>query len=420
MSAADARSPRGGGASPLDVEAIRRDFPILATENRGKPLVYFDTAASSQKPQVVIDTLVDFYSHGYANIHRGLYQLSVDATRGFEEGREKVRSFLNAADAREIVFVRNATEAINLVSMSWGRQEVVEGDEIVISALEHHANIVPWQQLCAEKGARLRVVPVTDRGELEPGAFESLLGNRTKLVAISHVSNALGTILPAKELVATAHARGIPVLLDGAQAVPHMRVDVQDLDCDFYAFSGHKLFAPSGIGVLYGKLDVLESMPPFMTGGEMIENVTFEKSTFKHPPHRFEAGTPDIAGVLGLGAAIDYLEGVGLDRIAAWEHELLEYATAALEGIEGLRIIGTAEQKAGVISFVLDSAHPHDVATILDQEGVAVRAGHHCAQPVMDRFGVPATTRASFSLYNTREEVDVLVGAIHKVQELFG
>jgi cysteine desulfurase/selenocysteine lyase len=414
VTAPDARSQ-----APYNVELVRKDFPILATEVRGKPLVYFDTAASAQKPQVVIDALVDFYGRGYANIHRGLYQLSVNATRHFEDARERVRSFLNAGDAREIVFVRNATEAINLVAMSWGRQELGAGDEIVISAMEHHANIVPWQQLCAEKGAHLRVVPVNDRGELEAGALEVLLTDRTKLVAISHVSNALGTINPAKELVASAHAREIPVLLDGAQAVPHMSVDVRDLDCDFYVFSGHKLFAPSGVGALYGKLPILESMPPFMTGGEMIESVTFEKTTFKEPPHRFEAGTPDIAGVIGLGVAIDYLEGIGLDRIAAWEHELLVHATAALEEIPGLRIIGTAEQKAAVVSFVLDAAHPHDVATILDQEGVAVRAGHHCAQPIMERFGVPATTRASFSLYNTHEEVDVLVRGIHKVRELF-
>ncbi len=407
-------------AAPLDVQAVRKDFPILSDSFHGKPLVYFDTAASSQKPQVVIDALVDFYSHGYANIHRGLYALSVGATRSFEEARDKVRGFLNAADEREIVFVRNATEAINLVAMSWGRQEVGAGDEIVISAMEHHANIVPWQQLCAEKGAVLRVTPVDDRGELELDAYESLLSDRTKLVAITHVSNALGTINPAKQLVESAHAKGIPVLLDGAQAVPHMSVDVRDLDCDFYVFSGHKLFAPSGIGALYGKLGVLETMPPFMTGGEMIESVTFEKTTFKAPPGRFEAGTPDIAGAIGLGVAIDYLQELGMDAIAAWEHELLAYATARFEEIPGLRIIGTAREKAGVLSFVLDCAHPHDVATILDQEGVAVRAGHHCAQPIMDRFDVPATTRASLSLYNTREEVDVLVAAIGKVTELFG
>ena len=416
MSAADARHPD----SEYDVAAIRRDFPILASTNRGKPLVYFDTAASAQKPQSVIDAIVDFYQSGYANIHRGLYQLSVEATSCFEAGREKVRSFLGAAHASEIVFVRNATEAINLVSMSWGRQELGPGDEIVISAMEHHANIVPWQQLCLEKNAVLRVAPMNDRGELELDAFAELLNERTKLVAVSHVSNALGSINPAKQLVEIAHARNIPVLLDGAQAVPHMPVDVRDLDCDFYAFSGHKLFAPSGIGVLYGKLELLQAMPPFLTGGEMIESVAFEKTTFKPPPHRFEAGTPDIAGVVGLSAAIDYLTGIGLERIAAWEHELLEYATLALSEIPGLRIIGTAEKKAAVLSFVLDSAHPHDVATILDQEGIAVRAGHHCAQPVMERFGVPATTRASLSLYNTREEVDVMIRALHQVLELFG
>jgi len=415
MSAASPRHP----SPEYDVEAIRRDFPILASENRGKPLVYFDTAASSQKPEAVIDAVADFYRSGYANIHRGLYQLSAEATRRFEAGRERVASFVGAADAGEIVFVRNATEAINLVAMSWGRQALGAGDEIVISAMEHHANIVPWQQLCLEKNAQLRVAPISDSGELELDAFAALLNDRTKLVAITHVSNALGSINPAKQLVATAHARGIPILLDGAQAVPHMPVDVRDLDCDFYAFSGHKLFAPSGIGVLYGKREILQGMPPFLAGGEMVESVTFEKTTFKAPPHRFEAGTPDIAGVIGLGAAIDYVEGIGLGRIAAWEHDLLDYATAALSQIPGLRIIGNAENKAAVISFVLDAAHPHDVATVLDQEGIAVRAGHHCAQPVMERFGVPATTRASLSLYNTREEVDVLVRSLHRVLELF-
>ena len=414
MSAAATTSP------PLDVHAIRKDFPILADHFRGKPLVYLDSAASAQKPQAVIDAVADFYAHGYANIHRGLYELSTTATRRYEEARTKVARFLNAASDKEIVFVRNATEAINLVAMSWGRQELEAGDEIVISALEHHANIVPWQQLCAEKGAVLRVVPVNDRGELDRQAYSDLLGERTKLVAITHVSNALGTILPAKELVAEARAKGIRVLLDGAQAVPHMAVDVRDLDCDFYVFSGHKLFAPTGSGVLYGRYELLDAMPPFLTGGDMIESVTFEKSTFMPPPTRFEAGTPDIAGAIGLGAAIDYLDGIGMDAIAAWEQELLAYGTAALESIDGLRIIGTASRKAAVLSFDLDCAHPHDVATILDQEGVAVRAGHHCAQPIMDRFGVPATTRAALSFYNTREEVDVLVAAIHKVRELFG
>ena len=404
----------------LDVEAIRRDFPIFETKSRGKPLVYLDTAASSQKPRCVIDAIGDFYSTGYANIHRGLYQLSVDATRRFEATRDKVADFLGASDSREIVFVRNATEGINLVAQSWGRRNVAEGDEILISAMEHHANIVPWQMLCEESGARLRVIPVDDNGDLVAGEFEKLLSPRTRLLAITHVSNALGTINPVKELIDKAHDSGVPVLLDGAQAVPHMSVDVRDLDCDFYVFSGHKLFAPSGIGVLHGKLARLESMPPFMTGGEMIESVTLEKTTFKEPPHRFEAGTPDIAGVIGLGAALDYLADVGMDRIAAWEHELLEYATAALTEIPGLRIIGTAREKASVLSFVLDSAHPHDVSTVLDQEGIAVRAGHHCAQPIMERYGVAATTRASFSLYNTREDVDVLVRGIHRVREIFG
>jgi cysteine desulfurase/selenocysteine lyase len=367
----------------------------------------------------VIDAVCEFYSKGYANIHRGLYQLSADATRQFESARDKVRSFIGAADAREIIFVRNATEAINLVAMTFGRQRVEAGDEILISAMEHHANIVPWQQLCNEKRAVLRVVPIDDHGELDVDAFEALLGERTKLVAITHVSNALGTINPVGRLVAKAHERGIPVLLDGAQAVPHMPVDVQQLDCDFYALSGHKLFAPTGIGILYGKLPLLEAMPPFLTGGEMIESVTFEKTTFKRPPHRFEAGTPDIAGAIGLAAAIDYLEGIGMDRIAEWERGLLEYASSALAEIPELRVIGTAREKAAVISFVLDGIHPHDVATILDQEGIAVRAGHHCAQPVMERFGVPATTRASLSLYNTREEVDVLVRAIQRTVEIF-
>lgn len=409
-----------GLEAALDVAALRRDFPILATEMRGKPLVYLDTAASAQKPQVVIDAVSEFYAKGYANIHRGLYQLSANATRQFEAAREKVREFIGARDEHEIVFVRNATEAINLVAMSWGHQNIGPGDEIVVSALEHHANIVPWQQVCAEKGAVLRVIPVNDAGELEPGAFEALLSPKTKLLAVTHVSNALGTIVPVKQLVATAHAHGVAVLLDGAQAAPHMAVDVADLDCDFYTFSGHKLFAPTGVGVLYGKLDVLNAMPPFLTGGEMIESVTFEKSTFKDAPHRFEAGTPDIAGVIGLGAAIDYLNGLGMDRISAWEHELLEYGTKVLSGIAGLSILGTAREKAAVISFLVDGAHPHDVATVLDQEGVAVRAGHHCAQPIMDRFGVAATTRASLSFYNTKEEIDVLAAAIHRTLEIFG
>jgi cysteine desulfurase/selenocysteine lyase len=419
VSAADA-SLRESIATPFDVEMVRRDFPILKRRLHGKPLVYLDSAASAQKPSVVIDALSDFYSNRYANIHRGLYQLSADATRDFEAVREKVRAFIGASDSREIVFVRNATEAINLVAMSWGREQIGAGDEILISAMEHHANIVPWQLLCAEKQAQLRVIPVDERGDLDLEAFDALLCPRTKLLAIAHVSNALGTINPLPQLIARAHEVGVPVLLDGAQAVPHMPVDVQQLDCDFYAFSGHKLFAPSGSGVLYGKLDILASMPPFLSGGEMIESVSFEKTTFKPPPHRFEAGTPDIAGVIGLGAAIDYLNSVGMNRINDWEHELLAYATGALDEIPELRIIGTARAKAAVISFVLDGVHPHDVATILDQQGIAVRAGHHCAQPIMERFGVPATTRASFSLYNTPAEVDVLVQAIRKTLEIFG
>jgi cysteine desulfurase/selenocysteine lyase len=406
--------------TPLDVLAIRKDFPILQTLSHGKPLVYLDSAASAQKPNAVIDAISDFYRNGYANIHRGLYELSVTATRRFDEARDKVGAFLGAADSREIVFVRNATEAINLVAMTWGREHVGPGDEIVISAMEHHANIVPWQQLCAEKGARLRIAPLTGCGELDLDALDGLLGDRTKLLALSHVSNVLGTVVPAKQIVTRAHARGIPVLLDGAQAVPHMPVDVTDLDCDFFVFSGHKLFGPSGIGVLYAKLSLLDSMPPFMTGGDMIESVHFEQTTFSGPPHRFEAGTPDIAGAIGLGAAVDYVTGIGLERIGAWEHELLTHATAALEDVEGLRIVGTAPGKAAVISFVFDSAHPHDVATILDQDGVAVRAGHHCAQPLMDRLDLGATTRASFSLYNTHDDVDRLVAAVLRVKEIFG
>ena len=405
---------------PFDVEAIRRDFPILATEVRGKPLVYLDTAASAQKPRAVIDAVSSFYATGYANIHRGLYQLSANATRGFEAAREKVRAFVGARSAEEIVFCRGTTEAINLVAQTFGRTRLGPGDEVLLSGLEHHANIVPWQQVCAQKGAVLRVIPVNDAGALESGAFEELVSDRTKLLAVTHVSNALGTIVPVEQLVASAHARGVPVLVDGAQAVPHAAVDVTVLDCEFYAFSGHKLFGPSGVGVLYGKRDLLNAMPPFLTGGEMIESVTFEKSTFKSAPHRFEAGTPDIAGVIGLGAAIDYLSEVGMDRIAAWENALLAYGTRLLSDIPGLTLIGTAREKAAVLSFVLDCAHPHDVATVLDQAGIAVRAGHHCAQPIMDRFGIAATTRASLSFYNTKEELDILAAAIRETLEMFG
>jgi cysteine desulfurase/selenocysteine lyase len=402
----------------FDPERARKDFPILAQTVHGRPLVFLDSAASAQKPQPVIDAVSNMYARDYANVHRGVYELSLRATEAVEGARRKAADFIGA-DSRETVFVRNATEAINLVTWTFGRQRVRAGDEVLITHLEHHANIVPWQMLCQETGATLRVAPIDDRGQLEMHAFEALLTERTKLVAVSHVSNALGTINPIERIVRLAHAREIPVLVDGAQAVPHGRVDVRALGCDFYAFSGHKLFAPSGIGVLWGRAELLETMPPFLYGGEMIEQVTFEKTTFKEIPYKFEAGTLDIAGAAGLAAAIDYLEGQGLDAIAAHEHDLLEYATESLESLPGLRIIGTAEEKAAVVSFVLDGIHPHDIGTILDQEGIAVRTGHHCAQPVMQRFGVPATARASFALYNTRDDVDALVRGIERVQEVF-
>ena len=404
----------------LDVAAIRKDFPILEREIKGKPLVYLDTAASAQKPRVVLEAIQNFYQSAYANIHRGVYQLSAEATELYEAGRDRVKDFIGASDRREIVFVRNATEAINLVARSFGDANLEAGDEIVITALEHHANIVPWQMLGERRGTHLRVAPVNDRGEVDLDAFEALLGERTKLVALTHVSNAIGTLNPLKRMIDLARARGIPVLVDGAQAVPHTAVDVTDLGCDFYAFSGHKLFGPSGIGVLYGRLPILEAMPPFLGGGDMIESVTFEKTTYAAPPNRFEAGTPDIAGVVGLDAAIRYVENIGIDAIEAWEQTLLVQATRALGEIEGLRIIGQAERKAAVISFVLDGIHAHDVGTALDQAGIAVRVGHHCAQPLMARFDVPATVRASFSLYNTPAEIDVLVAALRETREIFG
>jgi cysteine desulfurase/selenocysteine lyase len=402
----------------FDVERVRSDFPILQQRIHGKPLVFLDSAASAQKPRQVIDAMSEFYGRDYANIHRGVYELSQRATEAFEDARDKVSDFLNA-ESREIVFVRGATEAINLVASTHGARNVGAGDEILITAMEHHSNIVPWQLLCEEKGAVLQVAPIDDRGELLMDEFEKLLSPRTRMVAVAHVSNALGTVNPVREITALAHARGIPVLVDGAQAVSHTRVDVRDLDCDFYAFSGHKLFGPSGVGALYGKAELLKNMPPYQGGGEMILSVTFEKSTFKEIPHKFEAGTPDIAGAVGLGAAIDYVNGVGFNGIAAHEDDLLAYGTALLEEISSLRIIGTASEKASVLSFVLDGIHPHDVGTILDQEGIAVRTGHHCAQPVMDRFGVPATTRASLALYNSRSDLDALANGIRKVQEIF-
>jgi cysteine desulfurase / selenocysteine lyase len=402
------------------VERIRNDFPILKQQVHGKPLVYLDNAATSQKPQVVIDTVTQYYLAQNSNVHRGVHFLSEQATQAFEGARAKVARFLNASNAREVIFVRGATEGINLVAQSYGRTFIKAGDEILISAMEHHSNIVPWQMLCEQVGARLRVLPFNHDGELLLDEYERLLNERTKFVSVVHVSNALGTINPIKQIIAMAHRRGIPVLVDGAQAVPHMRVDVQDLDCDFYAFSGHKLFGPTGIGVLYGKADLLEAMPPYQGGGDMISAVTFEKTHYNTLPYKFEAGTPDIAGVIGLGVAIDYLSEIGLDAITAYEHELLAYATDALSTIKGVRIIGTAREKAGVLSFVLDGIHAHDIGTILDHEGIAIRAGHHCAMPVMQRFGVPATARASLAFYNTKEEVDALIRAIHKVIEVFG
>jgi len=405
--------------TPFDVWRIREDFPILRQKVHGQPLIYLDNAATSQKPQVVIDTLARYYETTNANVHRGIHALSERATQEYEGAREVVRRFLNAADTREIIFVRGTTEAINLVAQSYGRTFLTVGDEIIISAMEHHSNIVPWQMLCEQVGARLRVIPFDHRGELSLDEYEKLLNERTKLVSVVHVSNVLGTINPVRQIIELAHRRGIPVLVDGAQAVLHMAVDVQQLDCDFYAFSGHKLCGPTGVGVLYGKAELLTRMPPYQGGGDMISVVTFEKTHYNTLPYKFEAGTPHIAGVIGLGAAINYVQSIGLDRIAAYEHELLGYATAALDAIPGLQIIGTARDKAAVLSFVLDCAHPHDIGTILDREGIAVRAGHHCAMPVMQRFGVPATARASFAFYNTRAEIDALVKAIHKVIEVF-
>jgi cysteine desulfurase/selenocysteine lyase len=402
----------------FDAERARKDFPILSQTVHGKPLVFLDSAASAQKPQPVIDAVSHFYATDYANIDRGVYELSLRATEKVEGARGKVARFIGA-DPHEIVFVRNATEAINLVAATYGREHVREGDEVLITHMEHHANIVPWQRLCEERGAALRVAPIDDRGQLILEAFEALLTPRTRIAAVTHVSNALGSVNPIDEIVRLAHARDIPVLVDGAQAVPHGRVDMRELDCDFYAFSGHKMFGPSGIGVLYGKAAQLAAMPPYMGGGEMILSVSFEKTIYREPPYRFEAGTLDIAGAVGLGAAIDYLEAQGLDAVAAHERALLSYASEALISIPGLRLIGTAEHKASAISFVMDGVHPHDIGTILDREGIALRTGHHCAQPVMQRFGIPATARASLALYNTRADVDALVSGLHEVREVF-
>jgi cysteine desulfurase / selenocysteine lyase len=404
-----------------NVEAIRRDFPILRRQVHGKPLVYLDNAATTQKPQAVIDRLVRYYSEENSNVHRGVHHLSEIATAAYEGARSTVKRFINAASEKEIVFVRGTTEAINLVAASYGRGHVGAGDEILISALEHHSNIVPWQMLCEEKGATLRIIPVNDQGELLLAEYKNLLNERTKIVAVGHASNALGTINPVREIISLAHANGTPVLIDGAQGAPHLVIDVQALDADFYAFSGHKVYGPTGIGVLYAKQALLEAMPPWQGGGDMILSVSFEKTTYNALPYKFEAGTPDIAGVVGLAAALDYVSGIGLETIAAHEHELLVYATARLrEEIKGLRFIGTAANKAAVISFTLEGVHPHDIGTILDQEGIAIRTGHHCAQPLMMRFNVPATGRASFGLYNTKEEADALVRGLQKVLQVFG
>lgn len=404
----------------FDVGKVRKDFPILGEKVHNKPLVYFDNAATSQKPQVVIDAVHRFLSTCNSNIHRGVHQLSEQATEAYEQSRKKVQRFINAAESREIIFVRGTTEAINLVAYSYGRKQIQAGDEILISTMEHHSNIVPWQILCEQTGAVLRVVPINDAGEVRLDEVEKLLTPRTRLVSMIHVSNALGTINPVREIVRLAHRQGVPVLLDGAQAVPHLKVDVREIGCDFYAFSGHKVFGPTGIGVLYGKADLLEAMPPYQGGGDMIKSVTFEKTMYNDLPYKFEAGTPHIAGVIGLGVAVDYVSGIGMERVAAYEHELLVYATEALSAIPGVRIIGTAREKASLLSFVLEGVHAHDVGTILDHEGVAIRAGHHCAMPVMQRFGVPATARASLAFYNTREEIDVLGGAITTAREMFG
>jgi cysteine desulfurase/selenocysteine lyase len=408
-----------GEVSGFDIERVRADFPILQQEVHGHPLVYLDNAATSQKPRAVIDAIVGYYERDNANIHRGVHYLSERATEEFENARKTVQNFLHAARPSEIIFVRSATEAINLVAQTYGRTHVGRGDEVVITAMEHHSNIVPWQMLCEEKGAKLRIAPINDEGELILEELERLLGRKTKMVSVGHVSNALGTINPLKQIIKLAHAKSIPVLVDGAQAVPRLSVNVQDLDCDFYVLSGHKTYGPTGIGILYGKQALLEAMPPYQGGGDMISSVTFEKTIYNKVPHKFEAGTPDMSGAVGLRAAIEYLNSLGMENIEKYEHELLRYATAKVAALPGVRVIGTAKEKAGVLSFVIEGVHPHDVGTILDQEGIAIRTGHHCAQPVMDRYKIDATARASFGLYNTKEEIDALVKGIQKVQEVF-
>jgi cysteine desulfurase/selenocysteine lyase len=428
MSRTATPSPETRRTAALDVERLRQDFPVLAERVNGRPLVYLDNAATTQKPRRVLDAISHYYHHDNANIHRGVHELSVRATDAYEAARGKLQRFIGASRPEEIIFTRGTTEAINLVASTYGRRHVTEGDEVLITAMEHHSNIVPWQLLCEQAGAQVRAAPINDRGEVELEAFEKLLSDKTKLVAIAHVSNALGTINPVAEMIRMAHAHGIPVLVDGAQAAAHLQIDVQALDVDFYCLSGHKLFGPTGVGVLYGKYALLAGMPPYQGGGDMIMSVTLEGSTYKDPPYRFEAGTPHIAGGIALGAAVDYVEEIGLERIAAYEHDLLGYATAALQAMPEVRLIGTAVQKASVLSFELyrgrrhvadELIHPHDIGTILNNLGIAIRTGHHCAQPVMDRFGVPATARASLALYNTRSEVDALVAGLRKVIEMF-
>ena len=418
-----ARDLRAAGArgtrAAFDVRAIREDFPVLHQTVFGKPLVYLDNAATAQKPRAVIDAITRFYTLDNSNIHRGLHALSERATAAYEESRAKARRFLHAAEDREIIFVRGTTEAINLVAHSYGRPHLGAGDEVLITAMEHHSNIVPWQILCEEKGARLRIAPIDDSGALRLDEFERLLTERTRIVSVPHVSNALGTINPVRRIVEMAHQREVPVLVDGAQAAPHLPIDVRELGCDFYALSGHKMFGPTGIGVLYGRADLLEAMPPYQGGGDMIASVTFEKTTYNRLPHKFEAGTPHIAGVIGLGAAIDYLEGIDAAGRMAHEDDLLKYATEKVTALPRVRLIGTAREKTSVLSFVVDGVHPHDIGTILDRDGIAIRAGHHCAQPLMDRFGVPATARASLALYDTLEEIDALAAGIGKVLEIF-
>ena len=406
--------------SAFDVEQIRQDFPILSEEVYGKPLVYLDNGASAQKPRAVIDAISNVYETEYANVHRGVHYMSQLATDAMEGAREKLRAFINARDVREVIFVRGATEGINLVASSWGRNNLSVGDEVILSVMEHHSNIVPWQLIAQQTGALLKVVPISENGSLDMNAYAELLSEKTKIVAITHISNALGTVTPVDEIIRIAHEKEVPVLLDGCQAAPHMALDMQALDVDFYVFSGHKIYGPSGIGVLYGKEKLLDAMPPYHGGGEMIDVVTFEKTTYADLPFKFEAGTPHISGVIGMGAAIDYINMVGLEKVAVHEDDLLEYGTAKLGGVNGLKIIGTSPQKAAILSFVMEGIHPHDVGTILDREGIAVRTGHHCAQPVMERYDLAATIRASIGMYNTREEIDLLVSGLGRVREIFG